>query len=108
MQDSAERIKTVLLNNQINRRKTIMKKIIGIIAVVAVVMIASYNIYKSEKKVNLSNLALANVEALAGGEEGQTPDGRKLYEHHCGSGVGTQCKPLGITGNSCPVERSCP
>ena len=56
--------------------------------------------------VVMSELALANVEALA--QDYETPDGRKLYEHHCGDSPGTQCKPLGVTGNPCPVERSCP
>ena len=84
-----------------------MKKRTFKIAMVAVVAaVAGYTAYQNQtKEVAMSELALANVEALA---DYETPDGRKLYEHHCGGYPGTQCKPLGVTGNPCPVERSCP
>ena len=77
---------------------------IAMVAVVAAV--AGYVTYQNQTKVVWSELTLANVEALA--QDYETPDGRKLYEHHCGDSPGTQCKPLGVTGNPCPVERSCP
>lgn len=41
------------------------KKIMGLIAVVAIAVVAGYNIYTSQNNVKLSALALANVEALA-------------------------------------------
>ena len=46
------------------------KKVLGVIAVVAVAAIAGYNVYNLQNDVNLSNLALANVEALADDGEG--------------------------------------
>lgn len=44
------------------------KKIFATLIVAVVAMFASYNIYQSQNAVSLSDLALANVEALAGGE----------------------------------------
>ena len=41
------------------------KKIMGLIAIVAIAAVAGYNIYTSQNNVKLSALALANVEALA-------------------------------------------
>lgn len=46
------------------------KKIVGVIAVVAIAAIAGYNVYSSQNDVKLSDLALANVEALASDGEG--------------------------------------
>lgn len=46
------------------------KKIMGIIAILAVVAVAGYNVLTSHKDVNLSDLLLANVEALADSEDG--------------------------------------
>lgn len=51
------------------------KKILGIIAVVAIVAVAGYNMYTSQYDVKLSDLVLANVEALAtGGEYPPSPN----------------------------------
>lgn len=44
------------------------KKIVGVIAVVAIAAMAGYNVYSSQNDGKLSDLALANVEALASGE----------------------------------------
>ena len=41
------------------------KKVLGVIAVVAVAAIAGYNVYTSQNDVKLSDLVLSNVEALA-------------------------------------------
>ena len=46
------------------------QRIMGIIAVVAITAVAGYNVYNLQNDVNLSNLALANVEALADDGEG--------------------------------------
>lgn len=46
------------------------KKMMGIIAIVAVAAVAGYNVYTSQKNVKLSDLALANIEALASSGEG--------------------------------------
>ena len=45
------------------------KKVLGVIAVVAVAAIAGYNVYTSQNDVKLSDLVLSNVEALATGED---------------------------------------
>ncbi|MEY8687492.1 NVEALA domain-containing protein [Bacteroides sp. AN502(2024)] len=47
------------------------KKIMGIIAIVVVATVAGYNVYTSQNNVRLSDLVLANIEALANdGESG--------------------------------------
>lgn len=46
------------------------KKVLGVIAVVAVAAIAGYNVYTSQNDVKLSDLVLSNVEALANAKEG--------------------------------------
>jgi hypothetical protein len=63
------------------------KKMMGIIAAVAVAVVAGYNIYASQSNVKLSDLALANVEALANNNEWDTP----FYVHPCPTGPGTEC-----------------
>lgn len=44
------------------------KKLFSVLAVVAIAAVAGYNVYSAKSEVKLSDLALANVEALAGGE----------------------------------------
>lgn len=46
------------------------KKLISAAFVVAIALTAGYNVYNSQNKVALSDLALDNVEALANGESG--------------------------------------
>ena len=46
------------------------KKVLGVIAVVAVAAIAGYNVYTSQNDVKLSDLVLSTVEALANAKEG--------------------------------------
>lgn len=49
------------------------KKLLGIMAVSAIVTFAGYNVYVSHsKEVKLSKLLLANVEALAQNESGDS------------------------------------
>jgi hypothetical protein len=50
------------------------KKMMGIIAIVAVAAVTGYNVYTSQKNVKLSDLALANIEALASSGEGFQSD----------------------------------
>lgn len=57
-----------------------MKKLLGIIAIAALVAAAGWNFSQSQNEVEMSDLALANVEALASGEFnegtcGYSPDG---------------------------------
>ena len=48
------------------------RKIFGTFAIIAIAVVAGYNVYTSmNKEIQLSNLALSNVEALAQGEWGQ-------------------------------------
>lgn len=48
------------------------KKILGIAVVVAVAVAAGWNINQSNNDIQLSDLALNNVEALASGEGGSS------------------------------------
>lgn len=45
-----------------------MKTVFKTIFVAAFVMVAAYGVYASQQKVGMSDLAMANVEALAYGE----------------------------------------
>lgn len=47
-----------------------MKNVFKLMLVVAFIALASYNMYSSQQKVDMSDLAVANVEALASGEDG--------------------------------------
>ena len=47
------------------------KKIIGVIAFAAIAAVAGWNYQQNKQEVELSDLALANVEALARGESGR-------------------------------------
>ena len=42
-----------------------MKKILKVLAIVAVVIFAGYNVHKAQQPIVLSDVAMANVEALA-------------------------------------------
>lgn len=57
-----------------------MKKLFGIMALVAIAAAAGWNFNQSQNEVELSDLALANVEALARGEvdHKDCPGGRHL------------------------------
>lgn len=48
-----------------------MKKLVKITVVVVFALIAGYGVYANQKTDAMSDLALANVEALASGEWGQ-------------------------------------
>lgn len=48
-----------------------MKRIIKLSLVAVFACVAGYNVYQSQKQVELSGLMLENVEALAGGEGGE-------------------------------------
>lgn len=49
------------------------KKILGATFAIAIMAVAGYNTYVSQTKKSMSDLALANVEALAADGEGGTP-----------------------------------
>ncbi len=73
------------------------------LAVLAIAIVAAFNVSLNAPKNNFSTISLANVEALAYGESGDT----KYYEYHCGPRVGTQCI-TGVTGPECSGPKSCP
>lgn len=58
------------------------KKILGILAVLIVTLISAWNINKNQNEVNLSDLALNNVEALAWHEEENNNGGGTQYYHY--------------------------
>ena len=69
------------------------KKMLGIIAFAAIAAVAGWNYNQNMNNVNLSDLALENVEALANGESGNgfgTLYGNEAgyrYYHFCVPGV---------------------
>ena len=74
------------------------KKKIATMIVAVIAVAASYNVYKSQKTNTLSDLALANVEALANGEG----SGVSCY---CGKVYGKGCK-ADNSGSSCNPDGS--
>jgi hypothetical protein len=73
------------------------KKILGGIAVFVIAVVAAWNVNLNSQKSDLSDISLANVEALASGESGGQPmdcycyiqynnDGRpKTDQTYCGN-----------------------
>ena len=57
------------------------KKLLSVIAVVAIVVVMALNINFSAKKYSLSDLALANVEALAKPEDPEDPEDYKCVSY---------------------------
>ena len=51
------------------------KNILKIAFVTAVALVSGINVFNVQKSESLSDIALANVEALAGGEQGTICDG---------------------------------
>ena len=54
------------------------RKLLSMVVVAVVTIVAGYNVYISQNESKLSDLALANIDALAGGETdasgGRTPE----------------------------------
>ncbi|MDH6342885.1 hypothetical protein M2480_001460 [Parabacteroides sp. PFB2-12] len=57
------------------------KKILSTVMLVAIAATAGWNSYQNENKVILSELGLANVEALARNEGGGGKCGKAAYEY---------------------------
>lgn len=69
------------------------KKILGVLVVTMVSIVAGYNVYISRHDIKLSDLALNNVEALAGDTEWGT--------YHCRMSPWTwECKNT-VYGTGC-------
>lgn len=64
-----------------------MKNFFGIIAIVAIAAAAGWNYQQSQKEIELSDLALANVEALA-----QLEDKSPYHLFPCPSSSGNECR----------------
>ena len=70
-----------------------MKKVIlKLTLVAAFVVSAGYSVYTSQVNEELSDLALANIEALAGGESDRwCPDSCKEWSGNSGGGIACDC-----------------
>ena len=75
------------------------------LAVLAIAVVAAFNMNLSSKGDGLSDISLANVEALARNEDDA---GTKYYQHHCGSKPGIQCQSQLVGGTECTKKSSCP
>lgn len=79
------------------------KKIIGVIAFAAIAVAAGWNYQQNQNEVELSDLALANMEALARGEDSTNPNigtGVKMVDCKNSNGV--------ITGRKCTTQEATP
>ena len=69
------------------------KNILKLVFVSAFALVAGYNIYASRQKVEMSDLAIANVEALASGENDYS---QKIWErYYRPDGTGYNCTKTG-------------
>ena len=76
------------------------KKIIGVIAFAAIAVAAGWNYQQNKQDVELSDLALENIEALARNEGGKNNKAlaQKANGEYC-------CTPL--DGNNCTQSQAC-
>lgn len=56
-----------------------MKKLFGIIVIATIAVAANWNFNNSKNEVNLSDLTLANIEALA---QSESDYDKKIWERH--------------------------
>ena len=80
------------------------KKLLGMVVVVVVAIVAGYNVYISQNETKLSDLFLANVEALElGGETSGS-----YYLHPFPSHAGAECSSKKYDeGNRCAKLTYC-
>ena len=80
-----------------------MKKIIlGVTFIAAFAFVAGYGVYASQHEVEMSDLAMANVEALASGESTSNTGPGKTYD--C-PGLGTGDGKMCMSENSNPCTQ---
>lgn len=80
-----------------------MKKIIGIAFIAIAALTAGWNFSQSQNEMELSDLALANIEALARGEGGTDPnEGSGVKQVDCKDSSGR------VTGAKCTGEEATP
>ena len=83
-----------------------MKKLYGIIAIAAIAAAAGWNFSQSQNKMELNDLALANVEALARNEGG----GKTCYIYCCQTRYNACLDALhaeGCTSMNITLDTSC-
>lgn len=68
-----------------------MRKALKSAMVLAVALTAGYGVYTSQQETELSELALANVEALANGESNWCRDNCKEWKGNSGGGIACDC-----------------
>lgn len=78
------------------------KNILKIVFASAFALVAGYSVYVSQQKVELSDLAMANVEALASGESTSNTGPGKTYD--C-PGLGTGDGKMCMSENSNPCTQ---
>ncbi len=81
------------------------KKIIGVIAFAAIAAAAGWNYRQNKQEVELSDLALANVEALARWEDPN--EGRGMEKKDCyrnGIVTGTRCVSSASSSSICHYQ----
>ena len=64
-----------------------MKNLVKIVAMMAIVCVVALKAYNKQNEVQLSDVVLANVEALAEGEDG-LPEVEITCSRSCGDGIG--------------------
>lgn len=77
------------------------KKILGAIFVIAIVCVGGYNVYQAQKRIPLSALNLANIEALA---QDETEGGYCSMHISCYDKHG---KPTGLYSATCFWSPNC-
>jgi hypothetical protein len=100
-----ERITFILTHKN---KKKMGKKLFAILMVAVVATFAGYNIYQSQRMETMSDLMLANVEALAYYEGDDTIDPNKAYGYklvNCldkfGAAKGARCISVEDSKSSC-------
>lgn len=68
-----------------------MKNLFKVAFVAAFAAIAGYGVYANQKSDAMSDLTLANVEALASGETGPCSDACKEWSGDSGGGIACDC-----------------
>lgn len=68
------------------------RRILGIIVTVAIAVAATWNFNQEKNEIVISELALANVEALANGESSSCSDSCKEWSGNSGGGIACDCK----------------
>ncbi len=66
-------------------------KILKVTIVAAFALIAGFNVYNAQKSDVMSDLALANIEALASGETAKCTDSCKEWSGNSGGGIACDC-----------------